>query len=150
MGDYDLTRTGPLCPDVDSNVRDTYASLARLGALPVKRAVSAHGRGWFNEEEYRQRLASYVRVLDDRLENIVRLVGCGEDTLGKLARRFTELFQFPSLGGYEAWAELSGHMLLRPCTQYLEEEKRLAEIESGRYEVIPSPATSSIEAHSRG
>jgi glyoxylase-like metal-dependent hydrolase (beta-lactamase superfamily II) len=137
LGDYDLTRTGPVCPDVDSNVRDTYASLARLGALPVKRAVSAHGRGWFHGEEYRQRLASYVRVLDDRLETIVRLVKNGENTLDKLGRRFTDLFQFPNLGGYEAWAELSGHMLLRPCMRYLVEEGRLGEIEPGRYEPTP-------------
>lgn len=135
LGDYDLTRAGPVCPDVDSDVRETYASLAKLSKLPVKKAASAHGRGWFDTDEYRERLVTYTKTQDERLDTILTLIRQGSDTVLKLSGHFRTLFNMPVLPGYEAWAAVSGQMLLRPCTKYLVEEGRLREPETDRFEV---------------
>jgi glyoxylase-like metal-dependent hydrolase (beta-lactamase superfamily II) len=135
MGDYDLTRAGPVCPDVDSDVRETYSSLDRLSKLPVKVAACAHGRGWFERDEYRERLVTYTKTLDERLDIVRELVRSGDDTIVKLSGHFRKLFNMPVLPGYEAWAAVSGQMLIRPCTKYLVEEGRLREPEPDRFEV---------------
>lgn len=136
LGDYDLTRAGPVTPDIDSDVRQTYSSLNRLAGLPVKFAASAHGRGWFAAEEFRERLKGYVKVMDERLDALVTLVRGGDTTLAVLAKHFRTLFQMPELPGYETWSAVSGQMLLYPCTKYLVEEGRLREPERGRFEAV--------------
>ncbi|MCW5828136.1 MAG: MBL fold metallo-hydrolase [Deltaproteobacteria bacterium] len=136
LGDYDLTRAGPVCPDLDSSVRNTYQSLARLQRLPVKFAAAAHGRGWFDGEEYKTRMAAYLEVLDRRLDAILDLVRAGDTTIPSLARHFQKLFNFPVLPGYEAWGAVSGQMLIRPMTRYLCEEERLIEPEPDRFEAV--------------
>lgn len=134
LGDYDLTRAGPVTPDADSDVRKTYKSLSRLEMLPVRRAAAAHGRGWFEGDEYRNRIASYTKTLDERLKTILDLVRSGDDSPRKLARHFRTLFNMPVLPGYEAWASISGEMLIRPLIRYLQEEGDLRETATGRYE----------------
>jgi len=133
LGDYDLTRVGPVTPDTDSSVRDTYRSLARLAALPVARAVSAHGRGWFDGEEYRSRLQGYRQALDDRLDTIVGLVGQGCANTEQLLAHAPSLWTLPMLPGYEAWVAMAGHVMLAPCMRYLVEEEKIVEPEPGRY-----------------
>jgi glyoxylase-like metal-dependent hydrolase (beta-lactamase superfamily II) len=133
LGDYDLTRAGPVLADVDSSVGETYASLARLAALPVERAVSAHGRGWFDGEEFRERLKSYVKVLDDRLEAIVEEVSRGHATTRELLANAPRLWTLPMVPGYEQWVAMAGHVMLAPCMRYLVEQGRLRETAPGRY-----------------
>jgi glyoxylase-like metal-dependent hydrolase (beta-lactamase superfamily II) len=136
LGDYDLTRAGPVTSDIDSDVRQTYASLERLSKLPVKIAASAHGRGWFEADEYRERIASYIQVLDDRLDAIVDLVRRGNVTTPDLVRHAPALWSMTSLPGYATWVAMAGDVMLRPCTRYLVEEGHLRELEPDQFEAI--------------
>jgi len=70
MGDYDLTRFGPWYGDAHSSIQETINSLERLRKVPAKVWLTAHGKGFF-ENDPGEIWDQYLNVIFEREQKLL-------------------------------------------------------------------------------
>ncbi len=73
LADYDLTSFGPWYGDIQADIDELKASVARLHAVPARTWLAGHGEGVY-EEDPGERWDNFVGVIDNRERRLLEFL----------------------------------------------------------------------------
>jgi len=85
-GDIDLTPFGPWYGGTDSNIDDFIKYAWKIADLEIKYYVTGHEMGTFSQEEFKDKLTTYLEIIEKRDIKILNVLEKGPQTLDALTK----------------------------------------------------------------